>query len=69
MFGPTLKTTVESLYWTCMQCGARVGNGDWHSCLRNPVQAVVMQGWQCPACKRVWAPTVKACEMCNKALE
>jgi hypothetical protein len=24
------------------------------------------QGWQCPACRRVWAPWVRECEACNQ---
>ena len=23
-------------------------------------------GWTCPKCERVWAPTVRECELCNR---
>jgi len=50
------------LYWTCMQCGARIGNGDWHACSK---PAPVLSGWQCPKCGRVWGPQVEGCSHCN----
>jgi hypothetical protein len=29
----------------------------------------VQEGWRCPQCKWVYAPTVKECKRCNEALE
>lgn len=65
MFSLTART-IDLLYWTCYTCGARVGNGDWHTCGAKPV---VMQGWQCPKCRRVWGPQVKECARCNQQEE
>ncbi len=61
--------------WTCSNCGQKVSG--WHSC---PVKTwhtpyvnmeieidppLPQQGWQCPMCKTVYAPSVTECD-CEK---
>jgi hypothetical protein len=50
--------------YTCPFCSGFVGQGQMHFCpafRANPLA----QGWQCPKCLCVWAPSVKGCERCN----
>lgn len=68
MFDIFYRFDLDSLYWTCWNCGARVGNGETHSCSRS-LTPPAPTGWRCPSCKRVWGPQVKACDVCNKAVE
>lgn len=51
--------------WYCTKCGGTTPMGNVHYCGSSPVlvqpQLNLPQGWQCPVCGVVYAPTVPNC--------
>jgi hypothetical protein len=39
---------------------------DWDKVTIIPDSITAPLGWQCPVCKRVWAPFIQACEWCTQ---
>jgi hypothetical protein len=53
-------TTGDKTYFSpCYLCRTTVCQGHTHT-----FSAVATQGWQCPLCRKVWAPHVRCCEAC-----
>ncbi len=76
------ELTVSGTGWTCATCGVFVSPNDSHTCnfftsVPVPPQPYPMPyfpptpikqetGWQCPACKKVYAPWWPSCDCENE---